>query len=226
MPDSRHIVCLDLGDATEFHGARINLMGKVLDRRTIAREGRTADEATDLAVQLAVSLAEDAERPLLGVGIGSPGLVHPGGVVLEAANLRWHGEDLAGAVARRLDLPVHVANDANAAALAEYTFGDAQGQNLLLVKIGEGVGAGLLIDGQIFVGDRFAAGEIGHVDGAGAGRPVRLRSTGMPRDGHRRAGGPPASRRGRTGRAEEDVRGRRPAPGRCPGHPRQRTQPR
>jgi predicted NBD/HSP70 family sugar kinase len=163
VPDARHIVCLDLGDATEFHGARINLMGKVLDRRTIAREGRTADEATELAVQLAVSLAADAERPLLGVGIGSPGLVHPGGVVLEAANLRWHGEDLATAVARRLDLPVHVANDANAAALAEYTFGEARGQNLLLVKIGEGVGAGLLIDGQIFVGDRFAAGEIGHV---------------------------------------------------------------
>jgi len=163
VPDSRHIVCLDLGDATAFHGARINLMGKVLDRRTIDREGLTGQDATDLAVELATSLAGDSDRPLLGVGIGSPGLVHPDGVVLEAANLRWHGEDLASAVAAPLDLPVHVANDANAATLAEYTFGDAHSQNLLLVKIGEGVGAGILIDGQLFVGDRFAAGEIGHV---------------------------------------------------------------
>jgi predicted NBD/HSP70 family sugar kinase len=169
VPDARHIVCLDLGDAREFHGARINLMGKVLDRRTIDREGRTGAAATDLAVQLAVSLAADAERPLLGVGIGSPGLVHPDGVVLEAANLRWHGEDLASATSARLDLPVHVANDANAAALAEYTFGEAHAQSLLMVKIGEGVGAGLLIDGQLFVGGRFSAGEIGHVmvDGRG-----------------------------------------------------------
>jgi predicted NBD/HSP70 family sugar kinase len=53
-------------------------------------------------------------------------------------------------------------NDANAATLAEHTT-ESTGPNLLLVKIGEGVGAGLVVDGHLYVGDRFAAGEIGHV---------------------------------------------------------------
>jgi predicted NBD/HSP70 family sugar kinase len=58
---------------------------------------------------------------------------------------------------------VHVANDANAAALAEYAYGSASSPSLLLVRIGQGVGAGLLVDGHLVVGDGFAAGEIGHV---------------------------------------------------------------
>lgn len=60
-------------------------------------------------------------------------------------------------------LAVHVANDANAAALAEFTFGSATGPNLLVVKIGLGVGAGVVVNGQLFTGEGFAAGEIGHV---------------------------------------------------------------
>jgi predicted NBD/HSP70 family sugar kinase len=162
VPDSRHVISLDLSDDTAFHGALINLAGKVLERRTIPHTGRYGDEAVDLAVTLARELADEAQQPLLGVGVGSPGLVHPDGVILEAANLRWHDVALADRLASELSLPIAVANDANAATLAERTFGSS-GPNLLLVKIGEGVGAGLLIDGHVHVGDRFAAGEIGHV---------------------------------------------------------------
>jgi predicted NBD/HSP70 family sugar kinase len=60
-------------------------------------------------------------------------------------------------------VPTHVVNDANAATLGEYTFGEAAGRSLLVVKIGQGVGSGLLIDGRLYVGDGYAAGEIGHV---------------------------------------------------------------
>jgi predicted NBD/HSP70 family sugar kinase len=162
VPDARHIVTLDLSDDASFHGALVNLTGKVLDRRTVPHAGHAGEDAVGLVLQLAGELVEDSIRPLLGIGVGSPGLVHPDGVVLEAANLHWHGVALADRLAGRTGLPVCVANDANAATLAEYTFG-AAGPNLLLVKIGEGVGAGVLIDGHLYVGDRFAAGEIGHV---------------------------------------------------------------
>jgi predicted NBD/HSP70 family sugar kinase len=57
---------------------------------------------------------------------------------------------------------VLVSNDANAAALAEHSFGDAD-SDMMVVKIGHGVGAGLLLDGTPLFGSRFAAGEIGHV---------------------------------------------------------------
>lgn len=56
-----------------------------------------------------------------------------------------------------------ISNDANAAALAEFSSGGATRQNLMVVKIGSGVGAGLVINGQQYFGERFAAGEIGHI---------------------------------------------------------------
>jgi len=64
-----------------------------------------------------------------------------------------------------------VANDANAAVLAEYTFGGAA-DDVLLVRVGRGVGSGLLAGGQPMRGSRFAAGEIGHVTVGTDGGPL------------------------------------------------------
>jgi predicted NBD/HSP70 family sugar kinase len=163
VPDARHIVTIDLSADEDVHGAIINLTGKVLHRRTVPRRGRVGQAAVNLAVQLARELAASTDRPVIGVGVGSPGVVDHDGVVVEAANLGWHDVALGRHLSAALALPVDVANDANAATLAEYAFGQPAGESLLLVKIGEGVGAGLLIDGRLFTGDRFAAGEIGHV---------------------------------------------------------------
>jgi predicted NBD/HSP70 family sugar kinase len=156
-------VCVDLSDDQRFSGALVNLAGKVLMRRSRHRTSRTGDAAAALVADLAAELAGETERPLLGVGIGSPGLVGPDGVVIEADNLRWFDLPLGPRLAARLGVPVHVQNDANVATLGEYTFGAVEGKSLLVVKIGQGVGAGLLMDGRLHVGDGFAAGEIGHV---------------------------------------------------------------
>lgn len=163
VPDGRHIVCLDLSDDERFTGALVNLAGKVLVRRSRRRTDRTGDAAADAAVELAAELAAETSQPILGVGVGSPGLVGADGVVLESDNLRWFSLPLGRLISERLGVPTHVVNDANAATLGEYTFGQASGRSLLVVKIGQGVGAGLLIDGRLYVGDGFAAGEIGHV---------------------------------------------------------------
>jgi predicted NBD/HSP70 family sugar kinase len=163
VPDARHILCLDLSDEEHFQGAIVDLAGKIVERRTVRRRARTGGAAAALVVGLAQDLLAASDRPVLGVGIGSPGVVDDEGTVVEAARLRWHDERLGADLAQRLPVPVHVTNDANAAALGEYTFGGATGKSMILVKIGQGVGAGLLIDGQLFLGDRFAAGEIGHV---------------------------------------------------------------
>ena len=85
------------------------------------------------------------------------------GTVLDAPNLGWHGTDLAGEVARATGLPVHVANDANVAALAEHTYGGAAEGGLLVLRLGFGVGAGLILGGALLHGYAAAAGEIGHV---------------------------------------------------------------
>jgi predicted NBD/HSP70 family sugar kinase len=163
VPDAAYIVGLDLSDDARLQAALVDLGGKILARRSVERRGRTGERAVDLVVNLARDVAEGATRPLLGVGVGTPGVVDPAGRILEAPNLGWTDLDLAARLAEALPCPVQVANDANAAALGELSFGEGSDRSLLLVKIGQGVGAGVVVDGHLVLGDRFAAGEIGHV---------------------------------------------------------------
>ena len=163
VPDARFTVTLDLSDDERFRAALVDLGGKVLDRRVAERDGRTGGAAVALVLGLAADLAAAADRPLLGVGVGSPGVVDPAGVVVEAPNLGWHGVELSRQLAQAVDAPAHVANDANAAALGELGLNGPAERSLLAIKIGWGVGAGLILDGHLVLGDRFAAGEIGHV---------------------------------------------------------------
>jgi predicted NBD/HSP70 family sugar kinase len=160
--DSRLTVTLDLSGGDVFKAALVDLGGRALDRRSAARSGRTGDEAVELAAKLASEVASNASGRLLGLGVGSPGVVTPEGVVLEAPNLGWFDVDLAHRLADAIDVPTYVANDANAAALGELAAGEPD-RSLILVKVGLGVGAGLVLDGQLVLGERFAAGEIGHV---------------------------------------------------------------
>lgn len=160
---SRITVTLDLSDDEVFRAALVDLAGTVLDRRATKLEGRTGADAVDLATELAAELSRSTDDVILGVGVGSPGVVDPDGLVLEASNLAWEDVDLAGHLADALGLRAHVANDANAAALGELGLGGPADRSLFLIKVGQGVGAGLVLDGQLVLGDRFAAGEIGHV---------------------------------------------------------------
>ncbi|MBX3100266.1 MAG: ROK family transcriptional regulator [Salinibacterium sp.] len=156
------IIGIDLSEYAIFRGAVLDLDGQILHRAELPLAGATGPDATALVIRLAESLVAQTTSPILGLGVGSPGVVDLGGVVLSAPNLGWVGEDLQGTLSARFGVPVVVANDANAAALAEHSFGDAD-SDMMLIKVGHGVGAGLLLGGTPLFGSRFAAGEIGHV---------------------------------------------------------------
>jgi len=156
------IVGVDLSGYSDFRGALLDLDGQVIARAELPLAGSMGREATAKVVDLVTSLVEAATLPVLGIGVGSPGVVDLAGIVLSAPNLGWSGEPLQQVLADRFGLPVIVINDANAAALAEHSFGDAD-SDMMLIKVGHGVGAGLLLDGTPLFGSRFAAGEIGHV---------------------------------------------------------------
>lgn len=157
------IVGIDLSGPSAFVGAVLSLDGDVLERREVPRpeaaDGAAAYAAT---LELARTLVAAATQPVLGVGLGTPGVVRPDGLVLSSPNLGWTNLPLEAKLGIDLDLPVLVRNDANAAVLAEYTFGEAKA-DFMLIKIGRGVGAGLITGSQPLLGSRFAAGEIGHV---------------------------------------------------------------
>jgi predicted NBD/HSP70 family sugar kinase len=170
LPDAAHIVALDLSPEDRMTGAVVDLFGHVKARTEVPLEGACGEEAVRLAADLAERVRGTIDGPVLGVGVGTPGVVDGHGVVLDARNLRWAGVDLTGALRRRLNLPVYVANDANTAVLAEYTFGGTTAADLMLLRVGTGVGAGLVVGGALVQGHGWAAGEIGHVviDPAGA----------------------------------------------------------
>lgn len=162
-PEAAHIVCLDLSLEDTIGGAVLNVAGEVRLRRSLALDGATGDRAVHLVHRLARDLVDATEQRVLGVGVGSPGVVDASGVVLDAPNLAWRGTPLAQTLRERLGRPVYVANDANTAALGEHTFGHARGGGLMVLRVGKGVGAGLILEGTLLRGHRSAAGEIGHV---------------------------------------------------------------
>ena len=156
------IIGVDLGDYAVFRGAVLDLGGHVLRRAEVPLAGSTGGAVSAKVAALIERLRDESTAPVLGIGIGSPGVVDDTGTVLSAPNLGWVDEPVQADIAARFSLPVVVVNDANVAVLAEHSFGDTEGDTML-VKVGHGVGAGLLLGGVQLFGSRFTAGEIGHV---------------------------------------------------------------
>ena len=159
--DAFHIVGIDLSEHERFVGAIVGLDGDIVSRAEVALDNATGEAAAALVSDLVARLLAKTTTPVLGIGVGSPGVVDPHGVVRSAPNLGWTDVPLQARLQAQFGVPVHVANDANVAVLAEH--GTSHQDDLLLVKVGHGVGAGLIIGGRPVIGGGFAAGEIGHV---------------------------------------------------------------
>ncbi len=103
-------------------------------------------------------------KEVSGVGVGVPGPVFSDGTVNRCINLGWGVFNAQEEFTKILGMPTKVANDANAAALGEFYAGAGKKyKNLVMVSLGTGVGSGIINEGQIFVGNNGAAGEIGHM---------------------------------------------------------------
>lgn len=100
-----------------------------------------------------------------GIGVGCPGVIDSSaGIVVQADNLGLKNYPLRDELQSRLNLPVKICNDANAAALGEAKFGAGQGySDSILITLGTGVGGGIVIGGKLFEGNKGAGAEIGHM---------------------------------------------------------------
>lgn len=156
------IVALDLSYDATFRGALTDLDGTVLHREQLDVSGVFGAQAVDAVAELLARLVSQAATPVLGVGVGTPGVVAADGMVLSAPNLGWTNVPLQQILTDRSGQSVLVANDANVAALAERTFGGGE-PDMMLVRVGRGVGAGVVVADAVVQGARSAAGEIGHV---------------------------------------------------------------
>lgn len=178
VPDARQLICLDLG-SEQFTGALVNLRGQFEKQISLPVNGRTAQPAVDLVDELVDQLLAHVTAPLLGLALGSPGLIDTAaGVVKQSVNLAWHDLPLRQLLADRCGCPVYLANDSHLAALAEYSYGRSATNSLVLIKLGQGIGAGLVLNSRLFPGEGFGAGEIGHVRVVDSGEPCSCGNTG------------------------------------------------
>lgn len=161
--DAFRLLCVDLG-TQELRGAIVNLQGEIKQRLYLPINEQKGDAALARIYQMIDDLMEATPLPILGIGIGTPGIIDTHqGFIYEAVNLGWRDLPLQTLLQERYDLPVHLANDSQAAALGELVFGHSEkAMNMVLVKAGSGISAGIVLNGRIFGGDNFSPGEIGH----------------------------------------------------------------
>ncbi len=116
-------------------------------------------------VEDVVSAAGLRKSHLRAVSIGAPGAVDPEhGVVYHAPNLKWDAVPLGEKLGKLLHVPVFVENDVNVGLVGEYALGAGQGtQDLVGIFVGTGIGGGIIFNGELYLGSRGAAAEVGHM---------------------------------------------------------------
>ncbi len=163
-----HIILgVDMG-GTKIYGALSDLGGNILDEIHIAQHGTNGEDSYNRLTTLIDKLLASpklAETQVHGIGVGAPGItLHRQGVVTWANTLHWKDFPLKQRLSQRYLLPITVDNDVNLAAMGELWFGAGQNtQNMVLVAIGTGIGAGIIIDGALYRGASEASGEIGNM---------------------------------------------------------------
>ncbi len=115
--------------------------------------------------RLVLSLADPNDRDFVGIGIGCPGAINSStGVVDRAFNLNWHKVALAEELARMINKPIKVSNDANVAALGETMFGVGRMYtDTVFLTLGTGVGGGIVLGGKLYEGNESKGAELGHM---------------------------------------------------------------
>ena len=165
-PNAGMVVAIDVG-ANRLRGAVSNLFGEVLSERVIdaPRRGQLVRGINSLAQQLFVDASSTAETLWVGV-VAAPGVVDPGSGKL---SLSMNIPDLidlnlADVLSSLWACPVVVDNDVNLAAVGEFQHGCAKGiDNFAFLSIGNGVGLGAVVNGEVIRGSRGAAGEVGYL---------------------------------------------------------------
>ena len=143
-----------------------DLTGDVLEKEEFATSPNS-DYMSEQIVGRVVKLTEKYAEHELKIGMSLPGIVdQSAGKVLYIPYFDWHDWKIAEQIEKATNLSVTVENDANAIALAELWFGPEdirKIKNFITVLVAEGIGTGIVFDGQIYRGEKGAAGEFGHM---------------------------------------------------------------
>lgn len=157
-----------LFEGGEIRAGLVNLAGEIVQSVKLSIDYTFSPETQNAIISLVEKLAKDVKAPVLGVGLGLPGVVDTRKQIIEFAPLigivnPMNCTEFCQEVRDRTGFYVHMENDVNAAAVGEFSFRKfRKNEDLLYISIGTGVGAGIIINGSLRRGARNLAGELGY----------------------------------------------------------------
>ncbi len=165
--ESFYVLAIDIGVSDTVY-AISDFNGRILTQNSILTDGNPNDFLNKLADAIQSMISANYSNARFGaVGVSVPGLVNrENGTVEVSPNLEWQNVPVRKILRERLNLPVLVENDANAAAFSELWYGplaEAKVRTLLFVLVVEGLGTGLIINGELHVGSSHGLGGFGHM---------------------------------------------------------------
>ena len=159
------VIGIDLG-GTKCHAMLADLVGGLLveEVRPTDADGSPFETLVE-SIERLTRRRERAGAPLAAVAVGVPAIVDPDtGVAVGGPNVHWHGFPLVAELRDRLDVPFVVDNDVNLAALGHAWKGDARGlSDFVVLSLGTGIGAAVVVDGRLLRGRNSGAGEVGYM---------------------------------------------------------------
>jgi predicted NBD/HSP70 family sugar kinase len=165
--EKAYVVGISIGVHNTVYGVS-DFNGRILSQRTV----RTGSDANKFLAQLGKDISAQLKTSFrratfAGVGVSIPGLVdRVDGHLVRSPNLGWRDIPILSILQSKLKLPVHVENDANSAALSELWYGPTEvwgAHCMLFILVVEGIGTGLILNGEVYGGSRIGMGGFGHI---------------------------------------------------------------
>lgn len=164
-----YVIGVDLGGTNTVFGV-VDATGNIIQEGSIKTgKYKSAAEFVNAGVECINEIVEPIGGidNIQGIGIGAPNANYYSGTIEFAPNIPWAHDGivpLAEMFIRELGVPVRMTNDANAAAMGEKLYGVAKGmKNFIMLTLGTGVGAGIIVNGELVYGHDGFAGELGHI---------------------------------------------------------------
>jgi len=154
---------IDIG-GTKILGAAVSPTGEVVAEHRVPSPAQQPDQMVDTVSKLILDLIEENGEPA-AIGVAAAGFIDRSqSVVLYAPNLNWRNEPLRERIEKKINRPLIIENDANAAGWAEFKFGAAQKyDSMVMLTLGTGVGGAIVDGGHLMRGGFGIGGELGHI---------------------------------------------------------------
>jgi glucokinase len=157
-----YAIGIDIG-GTKIAGALVDADGRIVEEERVPSPAGDPEAMVDAVVGLIERLS--AGHEVIGAGVAAAGFIDADqSTIIYAPNISWRNEPFKAKLEAKLNIPVIIENDANAAGWAEYRYGAGRGyKHMVMLTIGTGVGGAVIADSHMLRGGFGIAGELGHI---------------------------------------------------------------